>query len=746
VLKKWILKRKFKKHRGFTLVEVMVSMGLLSVIMLGVTKIMDRSGSSLKYNKSRNDLAMAVDGAAFQVRKQEACQNNFVGNNATANYTQLVDEDSNVILAENQQFGSTDRETITLTDIATEKLTSNTMNVVLTFDTTDLDVGIPSIVRRIPVYAAIDGTDTVTGCFEVEESMHTTIIDYACLGYGAVRNGDYCYRKTLRNGPCPDLALNPLPNNPDGFVTEVHEASSSTDFEHQSSCVDTMNINDPGTCSGTEYLVGFDSFGNKVCMNFTNNQAIYAFEDTTLEDCTGHNLFAINTGSSPYGITCSTAPAPPAPAPASSPPCSAGGHIPSVDPPYYSAGGVNWGGNAGNYAPPYIRYGYSTAGPYVELDVVPSWPVSDIQISSDPSSPIASFPSSGSQEALFRIEWTAGLNYSVGFYLIPATSDAIGCFLVKDPSDTWSVRTEAGNDCWVNEQPIKRTLTYPSVSPFDATLTMNWDATAGTVSCEVDFSTNTATVATAPSVVNGIVGLPTYRHWFTTLPRTLGSRTTLMDWGNPVGPAPPPAAPPPAPAPPSVSFGACSLNTYSNTGGVVSLGGHTWEKYEAAGGSVTNGGSGVIMSSTSTGNYWTAIHKETPFSGLGGGFEFKANVLSNYQLMVWGFREPVSGASIYCENDPVSMVLRGWSNAGSCLPDSNTYTPFPTTARYSITWDTNNVYCNINGIPSGGAPVIMYSKTQEISTMGSAAFVRQFIGAAPTSGDDLEIYDYFQSW
>lgn len=325
-----------------TLVEVMLSMGMLAMISLGVMKVMDLSGQKVDYTKSRYDVAMTMDSVAFELRKLEVCQNNFLGNAANNTYTSIVDGDSNPIFSTTQTFG--DRNTITLSSISTELLASNTVDLVLNFTVANENLGVPNLLRRIRMYVGVDGSNNINNCFEVEENLDETVVAYGCLGTGGTIVGDQCYRRTLVSGSCEDWGY-----TADDVATQTTYAGAPT-YAFDTVCTNSGAITDPGSCSGISYLVGFDGSGNKICTNLTATQVLHAFEFTNTVDCSSGDTFNIGY-TNPYSVVCTASPAPPAPVPVPSPaPAPTPAPAPVPPPPSSGLGAFSYPCIADNFA------------------------------------------------------------------------------------------------------------------------------------------------------------------------------------------------------------------------------------------------------------------------------------------------------------------------------------------------------------------------------------------------------------
>jgi prepilin-type N-terminal cleavage/methylation domain-containing protein len=322
---------------GFSLVEILVSLGIVGVISLFTGQLMNTSKKFNRFDQSLNEIENLVNSMYHQAQILEVCENNFPAGTSITNFTPhtvFIDADNNPIFSSGA-LGINSTITAFEYDIGYSNADKDQVLLTLTFTTGNDVTGPSTLVRSFPLFVTYNTTtDTIAGCISMEDNYKKTVFDQTCLGTGAVADTTNltCYHTGLQTETC----------SADKFVSGFAESKPDRLYVYYPTyCSDKTGLTVIADCGDKKLLMGFDGTGSPTCLPMTSTQLFPGFEQTA-EACAGSILtLSRNPADGPVDIECGGA-AVPTPVPTVSA-CSMANYSYSAPlPPTELFGDANW--------------------------------------------------------------------------------------------------------------------------------------------------------------------------------------------------------------------------------------------------------------------------------------------------------------------------------------------------------------------------------------------------------------------
>lgn len=268
-------------QRGFSLLEIMVAMGLLGVVTLFGTQIISHSGKNADKNRSEVELAEFMNQLNRYLTDPAICQLNFQGKNVTstaATFTNRFVLDSatptpTILVSTNDNIGQS--RSLRLKTFSTSRVgTTARLKLDLIFERNKNVAGIKEFKRSLELFMEINGSSVITKCIGFVGSVTDTADQLTCMknsldgGEGRdvfVRVPDpanpgkfICFRKSLQTDPACATNM---------FVNRL--TYNSTDYQYKISCAGGSAATFvPNQCTAPNWFVGFSAGGVVNCQPF----------------------------------------------------------------------------------------------------------------------------------------------------------------------------------------------------------------------------------------------------------------------------------------------------------------------------------------------------------------------------------------------------------------------------------------------------------------------------------------------
>jgi prepilin-type N-terminal cleavage/methylation domain-containing protein len=251
------------KNNGFSLLEIMVAIGIFGTIFIVISSLQK---SSLKTNKDltvNSEVNKLIQQLTSQLNKQDICLANFSGKVIVRTLPNVIDNRGTAIITAGQKFG----DEITIGTInTTNGSIANQMNLTVNYT----PLGSPTAKKFvIPINVFLDsGTGLIKSCYSDLQSLLRLAVQYACQGNGArwipatgSGIGSCEHEVELRNAS--NGVVPPVANGfvcPAGqFIQQVDTGTVAGKWIFRCSTVSL------GCTNAWEYLKGIDSSGNPIC-------------------------------------------------------------------------------------------------------------------------------------------------------------------------------------------------------------------------------------------------------------------------------------------------------------------------------------------------------------------------------------------------------------------------------------------------------------------------------------------------
>ena len=329
---------KMNNQKGFSLVEVLISLGLVGVIALFVGDLMKSTKQYGRYDQSLNEVEDLVNAMYHQSQILEVCENNFADGTAidpNVKHTTFIDANNNPIFTSGN-LGINSTITAFTWNLEYDDLVEKNQVLLSLQFTTGSDVaGSQTMTRQFPLYLFYNTTtNTVRGCIDFKENHVKTVFDQICKGTGAMADtvNMTCYHTGLETTSC----------GTNKFVNGFTRSDSQRLYVYYPvNCVDKTGMTVAADCGTKQLLMAFDVSGNPTCLDFTSTQMFPGFDQIS-EACAGSILtLNRNPAAGPVDIDCSGA-AVPTPVPTANPCSLAVSQFLAPNPPTSLFGDANW--------------------------------------------------------------------------------------------------------------------------------------------------------------------------------------------------------------------------------------------------------------------------------------------------------------------------------------------------------------------------------------------------------------------
>jgi prepilin-type N-terminal cleavage/methylation domain-containing protein len=200
-------------QKGFTLVEVMLSMFLMGIISFFLSDLAIKVFESSVKNESESAIAEIMSDVQYKLSLINVCNHNFAGKNRnTTSLEQILNPTTNKpILASGTQ---TNYNGFVVENLALSSDDAEKADLVISFKRKNLlSKSVQAFNRRIRIAITTDPTNSekILQCSFTLDSVYSDMIDYACNGLGSVVNrndpsdpfDDECYHAGYSKELCP---------------------------------------------------------------------------------------------------------------------------------------------------------------------------------------------------------------------------------------------------------------------------------------------------------------------------------------------------------------------------------------------------------------------------------------------------------------------------------------------------------------------------------------------------------------
>lgn len=270
------MKKILKSNSGFTLVEIMTALGIMSVlviIIMNAQKLSVNATGDLKRNNEVNNLIQLLTS---ELSRDEVCLKNFKGDAiASGGVASIVNRSGNAIITQNSNYGE-ELRILTITTAA------GAANVIGGGNKMNLTVNYQPRVKAaepnpppagkfvIPINVFLTA-GTINSCYSNLQSAMEMAVQYACTGTGARY---YAPDVTYKYGRCEHeveiknaagVVVPPVAGSfscPAGeLLFNINTSQNKMSFE----CKKVGDASAPITCPAWFYLKGIDTNGAAIC-------------------------------------------------------------------------------------------------------------------------------------------------------------------------------------------------------------------------------------------------------------------------------------------------------------------------------------------------------------------------------------------------------------------------------------------------------------------------------------------------
>lgn len=252
-----------KNNRGFTLIEIMVSIGIFGSLFLVVSNLQKSSQKTNKDLLVNGEVNKLIQLVSTQLSRQEVCLANFSNQTIVRSLGSVVDQRGVAIITANQSYG----DELSIGAITSANGTiANQMNLTINYTAK----GNPNPKKFIvPINVFLDsGTGLIKSCYSDLQTLLRLAVQYSCQGNGArwiagVGSGiGSCEHevelRTAANGvqaPAAGAFICPAGQ----FIQQIDVGTTAGKWIFRCSNVSL------GCTNPWEYLKGIDSSGNPIC-------------------------------------------------------------------------------------------------------------------------------------------------------------------------------------------------------------------------------------------------------------------------------------------------------------------------------------------------------------------------------------------------------------------------------------------------------------------------------------------------
>lgn len=268
---------KWKKNlkKGFSIVEIMVALGISSVLVLAIMNAQKISEESMGNIKRNNDINELIQFLTAELSKDEVCQKNF-GNKAIVNsYSSIINKQGGTILAtgaynpETKQGGT--KSNINIVSMATSAGTGNKMNLTVTYR--QLVKGWENastnetFVLPINVYLK---NGLINSCYSDLQSTLELAVQAACQGEGAkwyAADTTYPYGRCEHEIELKNAAGTVVPPSSGAFTCPSGQVLRNIDTSNGKMTFECTTVGTNSACPVWSYLRGMNTDGSPNCVD-----------------------------------------------------------------------------------------------------------------------------------------------------------------------------------------------------------------------------------------------------------------------------------------------------------------------------------------------------------------------------------------------------------------------------------------------------------------------------------------------
>lgn len=244
---------KFLQNQGFSLIEVMVSVGLLSVVGLGMVALNSQHKNAQTGIKSAGDMSKVMSDLRTIIGDPKACENNFIGKVVSGGtLSALKDSKNNQILKVGDTFAN---NTYELTDISVEEhdTYAERTRILFKFKSLTNSVRSKTLAKSFNVFSKVE-SGKISECLDPVKLTAEGAVKKMCLDVDPLKEGD-CEK------------------NYDHLLAEVKElyCKNHPYLEYDSVTKKCKPLDAGKTCTGGKVMNGYSSTGKTLsCIDTPN--------------------------------------------------------------------------------------------------------------------------------------------------------------------------------------------------------------------------------------------------------------------------------------------------------------------------------------------------------------------------------------------------------------------------------------------------------------------------------------------
>jgi len=271
--------KNLKKQSGFSLAELMVSLGIASAITLLVMSTIKLSSNTKKTLERTTEVNSLIQKVTAELSRKEVCEKNFKPNapittiTPTAvpqNLVSITNKSGKAIITANTNYGELIRPITTITYsgvVSGNNPRLFKMNVVVGYQpVADSGQTITPKQFSIPINVFLDANGRIDTCYADIQSLLEKAVENSCQGNGATyyaKDATYVYGHCEHEAEIRDSANNVALTCPAGELLQaVDVTTSNPDGKMIFRCA---KFSTATSCPAWNYLKGVDTNGNAIC-------------------------------------------------------------------------------------------------------------------------------------------------------------------------------------------------------------------------------------------------------------------------------------------------------------------------------------------------------------------------------------------------------------------------------------------------------------------------------------------------
>lgn len=255
--------------------EIMVSLGISSVLVMVIMNAQKTSEESLGNIKRNNDVNELIQFLTAELSKDEVCQRNFGGSPIAKTYTSLVNKQGATILApggyntETKQGGT--KANLNIVSIVTAAGTGSKMNLTVTYRqlVKGWENASANETFMIPINVFLK-SGLINSCYSDLQSALELAVQAACQGEGAkwyAADATYPYGHCEHEIELKNMAGTVLPPSGGAFSCPAGQVLRNIDTANGKMSFQCTTIGTTSACPAWSYLKGTLSTGAPDCVD-----------------------------------------------------------------------------------------------------------------------------------------------------------------------------------------------------------------------------------------------------------------------------------------------------------------------------------------------------------------------------------------------------------------------------------------------------------------------------------------------